>query len=154
MDIIDICVIVATLVYVSSLVVSLGAECAESVWCRTVTEMEHLDLIEAKTVPFTYASEAILITVAATLKVLAFMPFNFFKSLMKPAWQRTPEMRMAALKRRLRDDMLLAVASMISGYPERASMVFTDHWMARLHTSYDLQEAQKATALKGDCAKV
>lgn len=156
MDIIDICVIVLALGYVSALIVRLGADCAKDVWSRTLDQLDYLDLIEANTVPFTYASEAILITVAATLKMIAYMPINFVKSLTKPAWQKTPLMRTADFRQLLRKDILLAVASMISGRPELASMLFTDTWLARLHTSYELQQQypQKITAPIVDWSKV
>ena len=140
MDIIDIFLIFTILCYVGVLFVREGAECAQRVWQRTV---DQFDLVEDNTVPFTYASEAILITVAAALKTVAFWPYDFVKSLMKPVWQKTPGMRLSDRYQRLRHDMLLAVASMISGHPERATLVYYDHLVARLEASH---EAQRSTS--------
>lgn len=145
MDTIDKFVILCACLFILSMVVQLGTQCASAVWQRTTADLDDIDFLEGNTVPMTTAAEALLITVAAWLKICASLPFTLARALRRPAWRLSPELRLMRLRISLRSDILLAVFSMISGYPERAGLLYLDALRERIGHNHKPAPAKLAT---------
>jgi uncharacterized membrane protein len=133
MDTIDTLVIFAACLAILNIIVQLGADCAFKVWQRTAASLDEVDLLECNCVPATTGFEALLITAAALVKMFALFPLTLFRRMTQRKDHKTPEARLAQLRMTLRSDILLAVFSMITGYPERAGLLYIDTLRERLN---------------------
>ncbi len=132
MDITDKFAIISGLLLILSIIVEQGTECAAAVWHRTAEELDDIDFLEGNTVPMTTGVEALLITVSALIKMIAFCPLKVATAIYRKSWRISPEARLARIRLTLRSDVLLAVFSMISGYPERAGLLYLDTLRERI----------------------
>ena len=132
MDTIDSFVVFAAVLVILSIIVQLGSECASDVWQRTTAMLDAEDLLECNTVPLTTGPEALLILVAALIKKIGISPLTLLRFLTQKGWSMSPAARLAHLRASLRSDILLAVFTMISGYPERAALLYLDALRERL----------------------
>jgi hypothetical protein len=137
MDSIDIFASIFALLFITYLVIEQGTECAQKVWNRAKETLDEIDLFEAAHVPYASNVETILIFVALTLRSLYRLPIDLFKEFKKLPWEKTPEMRTLNRQLSLGSDILGAVASMLSGFPERASHVFWKERGSRLCAEYE-----------------
>ncbi len=137
MDTIDLMVCSAAALLIAHIVIQQGTQCAQKVWERTKGALDEIDLMEAAHVPFVTNLEALLIYVAAMLRMVYQVPFVLFSEFKKRPWEKTPEMRLMDLELRLGTDILGAVSSMLSGYPERAKHLFWQERGNRLAREYD-----------------
>lgn len=139
MDSIDIFVCSLALLFIVYQVIQLGTECAQKVWDRTKQGLDDIDLIEAAHVPATNNVEAIVIFVAATLRGIFMLPVKFYDELMLRDWERTPEMRNVYSQISLGNNVLGAVATMLTGFPERAEILFFKERIARIRLQLEAQ---------------
>lgn len=126
MDTIDTFVIFAALLVILSIIVQMGSECATEVWARTIASLDELDFLEGNSVPMTSSGEALLITLAALIKQLAVLPLTLYRAVDTRVWRLSREARLSRLRLSLKSDILLAVHTMITGYPERAALMYLD----------------------------
>lgn len=126
MDAVDYFVIFAAVMAILNIVVQMGSECAARVWQRTTETLDEVDFLEGNTIPYTTNEESLLITAAALLKRLFLLPLTLYRAYAHQLWSLTPEERLSRLRLELRSDILLAVSSMLSGYPERATLLYLD----------------------------
>lgn len=135
MDTTNLLVSFAAALVILSIVLERGEECALHVWQRTTAEFDELDFLEANTVPLTTSAEALLITLAALLKRLVILPLTVYRAFSEKVWRLSPDARMARMRHTLRSNILLAVASMVAGYPERAALLYIDALRERLNAA-------------------
>ncbi|ABE47220.1 hypothetical protein [Polaromonas sp. JS666] len=137
MDAIDLMVCFAAVGLIAHIIIQQGTLCAQKVWERTKPELDEIELMEAAHVPYVTNLEALLLFVAATLRAFYQLPIALFNEYRKRPWERTPQMRLVDLELRLGTDILGAVSSMLSGYPERAKHLFWQERGQRLAREYD-----------------
>lgn len=137
MDAIDLMVCSAAVCLIAHIIIQQGTLCAQKVWERTKADLDEIDLMEAAHVPYVTNLEALLLYVAATLRVFYQLPMALFNEIRKRPWEKTPQMRLVDLELRLATDILGAVSTMLSGYPERAKHLFWQERGKRLASEYE-----------------
>lgn len=135
MDTIDTFVCFAALMVILNIILQMGSETAAAVWERTVASLDELDFLEGNSVPMTSSGEALLITLAALLKQLAVLPLTLYRAVDARVWRLSREARLSRLRLSLKSDILLAVHSMITGYPERAALMYLSALRERLNAA-------------------
>lgn len=136
MDHVDLFAIALGSIYIVHLVIQLGTDCAQKVWDRTKVTLDMTQLTQAVHVPDVSNFEALLIFVAATLRELFLLPVKLIKGLlpqnrMKSQMRRELEKRIA-----LAEDVLGAVTTMLSGYPERCRFFYHAEFLYRKDKEY------------------
>lgn len=137
MDSIDYFACFAGVLFIAYIIIEQGTECAQSIWDRTKMRLDEIDLLEAVHVPDASNIETALLLVALMLRSIYRVPIELFQEFKKLPWEKTPEMRMLDLQQSLGSDILGAVSSMLSGYPERANQLFWKERGARLGAELD-----------------
>lgn len=122
--------------YILYLVIQLGTDCAQKVWDRTKVTLDMTELTQSVHVPYVSNLEALLIFVAATLREISLLPIKLIKGLL-PQNRRKPQMKRDIEKRiALAEDVLGAVTTMLSGYPERCRFFYHAEFMYRKDKEY------------------
>lgn len=140
MDFIDITVCVLAMLFIAYEIVQLGTTCAQKVWARTVKTLDEIDLIEAAHVPSATNFETIVILVAATLRDFFMLPVRFYTELTLKGWEKTPEIRLIHAHLNMGSDILGAMATMMSGYPERAEILFFKEHISRMRSKLEAEQ--------------
>lgn len=130
MDHVDIFVITLTSIYIVFQIVQLGTECAQKVWDRAKETLDMTQLTEAVHVPYVSNIEGLLIFVAATLREFFLLPVKL-KGLFPQNRKKSQMMRDIEKRITLAEDVLGAVTTMLSGYPERCRFLFHAEFMYR-----------------------
>ncbi len=98
----------------------LGKTSAERVWERAKKELDADPTLLVVSVPYVTSVEAILIFAAVMLRSPAQLVKVAYRECRLQAWERKPAIRQFDAAMREHNDVLGAVSSIISGYPERA----------------------------------